>query len=177
MSILQALLRRLDEARQEVPGWARVTVLLSTLALTAATWVHLPLAAIGLSLPTWEAFVFETCGPFCHQDPSRSFHLAGHVFPLCARCSGMWLGITLGVALAMLWVARHRWWIGVLVAVVATAGSGFDFLREESGGTPSAWARAILGFFLFLGVTFAVSFDILAVLAAFARYVRRLHRG
>jgi uncharacterized membrane protein len=154
-----------------------VTVLVSALVLTLATWVHLPLAAVGLPLPAWEAFVFDTCGPFCHQDPSRSFHLAGHVFPLCARCSGMWFGITLGVALAMLFVARHRWWIGLLVAIVATAGSGFDFLREESGGTPSAWVRAILGFFLFLGVTLAVSFDVLAVLVASGRYLRRLHRG
>jgi uncharacterized membrane protein len=147
------------------------------LAITLATWVHLPLMAIGLKIPGWEAFVFDTCDPFCHQLPMRSFHLAGHAFPLCARCTGMWLGITLGVALAMIAVPRHRWWSGVLLAVAATAASGFDFLREQSGGTPDAWVRATLGFLLFIGVTLAVSFDTLAVLSALGRFVRRLHRG
>ena len=84
---------------------------------------------------------------------------------------------TSGVAFAMVVVPRHRWWSGVLLAVAATAASGFDFLREESGGSPNAWVRAILGFVLFVGVTLAVSFDTLAVLSALGRWVRRLHRG
>ncbi len=89
----------------------------------------------------------------------------------------MWLGITLGVAFAMVRVLRHRWWIGTGMAVLATAASAFDFLREESGGTPSALARSLLGFLLFIGVTIAVSFDTLAVLAGLARFVRRLCQG
>lgn len=175
--IVSCLQHRLHNARQNVPRWSRWLVVVIAIGLTLGTWIYLPLQAIGWDLPRWEAFIFETCDPFCHQIAARSFHVAGHVFPLCARCTGMWLGITLGVAFAMVRVLRHRWWIGTGMAVLATAASAFDFLREESGGTPSALARSLLGFLLFIGVTIAVSFDTLAVLAGLARFVRRLCQG
>lgn len=177
MKIFDSLLAQLDRARLHVPMWSRHLVIAITVVLAVATFVHVPLAAIGVELPAWESFVFDTCGPFCHQSPQRSFAMAGHPFPLCARCTGMWLGITLGIAFAMWWVSKHRWWSGTVLTVMATAASGFDFLREQSGGAPSSWTRAVLGFLIFIGVTAAVSFDVLAVLAALGRYVRRLHRG
>jgi uncharacterized membrane protein len=37
--------------------------------------------------------------PFCHQDPARSFTIAGAVLPVCARCTGIYLGAWLGWAL------------------------------------------------------------------------------
>jgi uncharacterized membrane protein len=33
----------------------------------------------------------------CHQIPARSFHLAGQPLPLCARCTGIYLGALLGI--------------------------------------------------------------------------------
>lgn len=33
----------------------------------------------------------------CHQIPARSFHLAGQALPLCARCTGIYLGTLLGI--------------------------------------------------------------------------------
>ena len=33
----------------------------------------------------------------CHQISSRAFHFGGHPLPLCARCSGMFLGALLGL--------------------------------------------------------------------------------
>lgn len=34
---------------------------------------------------------------FCHQLPERSFFIKGHQFPLCARCTGIFLGYILGI--------------------------------------------------------------------------------
>ena len=34
----------------------------------------------------------------CHQMDARSFHFFGHTFPLCARCSGTFIGAMLGLA-------------------------------------------------------------------------------
>lgn len=30
---------------------------------------------------------------FCHQIPERSFRLKGKYFPVCARCTGLYLGV------------------------------------------------------------------------------------
>ena len=42
---------------------------------------------------TW-AFWMEFCGKHfrCHQMPERSFFIRGYQFPLCARCTGIYLG-------------------------------------------------------------------------------------
>jgi uncharacterized membrane protein len=40
----------------------------------------------------------------CHRIPERSFSVAGRQFPLCARCTGTFLGILLGLA----WIALRR---------------------------------------------------------------------
>ena len=48
----------------------------------------------------------------CHQIPDRSFHLAEHRLPLCARCTGTYLGVAIGfAALALL----RRWRSGEML--------------------------------------------------------------
>jgi len=42
----------------------------------------------------------------CHQIPERSFHLGGHQLPLCARCTGIYMGALTGFALMALWGRR-----------------------------------------------------------------------
>lgn len=39
----------------------------------------------------------------CHQMPERSFFIKGYQFPLCARCSGLLIGYTIGLCL---WAIR-----------------------------------------------------------------------
>jgi uncharacterized membrane protein len=40
-----------------------------------------------LALPIYKAFSFV-----CHQIPERSFHLSGHQFGVCSRCTGLYTG-------------------------------------------------------------------------------------
>ena len=45
----------------------------------------------------------------CHQRPERSFFLDGHQFPVCARCTGLYLSAAAGL---LVWVAMKtasRW--------------------------------------------------------------------
>lgn len=42
----------------------------------------------------------------CHQIPERSFHIAGHQLPLCARCTGIYMGALTGFVLMTLWRRR-----------------------------------------------------------------------
>ncbi|MGD2050566.1 MAG: DUF2085 domain-containing protein, partial [Chloroflexota bacterium] len=44
----------------------------------------------------------------CHRITDRSFTIAGRQLPLCARCTGMFLGVTLTFAVLGL-AGRRRW--------------------------------------------------------------------
>lgn len=48
------------------------------------------------------AGLYKTFSFLCHQLPERSFHLAGHQFAVCSRCTGLYAGFafaTLGLPL------------------------------------------------------------------------------
>jgi len=34
---------------------------------------------------------------FCHRRKDRSIRISGYTFPLCARCTGLWLGFVMGL--------------------------------------------------------------------------------
>lgn len=38
-------------------------------------------------------FIINPLNYICHRKPERSFHIKGHQFPVCARCTGLYLGI------------------------------------------------------------------------------------
>lgn len=37
--------------------------------------------------------IYKTFSYVCHQIPERSFHLAGHKFGVCSRCTGLYSGL------------------------------------------------------------------------------------
>ena len=93
----------------------------------------------------------------CHQIPVRSFHLAGRRLPLCARCTGTYLGVAIGFATVAL---LRRWRVGemlptwMIVLMVCFIGiMGVDgvnsYLYLLSGRAflylPQNWLRAATG--------------------------------
>jgi uncharacterized membrane protein len=71
--------------------WAAVS-LIGILLLLAIVGAPLALANGHLTLAgdIYNGFSF-----LCHQLPDRSFHLAGHQFAVCSRCTGLYLGFAL----------------------------------------------------------------------------------
>lgn len=70
--------------------WPALAAVLTVLVVAAAFWLRFTppgfwgkLQAIGYAV--------------CHQIPQRSFHVGGHSSPLCARCTGMYLGAFLAL--------------------------------------------------------------------------------
>ena len=43
--------------------------------------------------------IYKGFSPLCHQISERSFHVEGHAFAVCARCTGIYVGFAAGVIL------------------------------------------------------------------------------
>lgn len=93
----------------------------------------------------------------CHRIDGRSFHLGDRQFPLCARCTGMYLGALLGIV-GMLLMGRGRaglmptrWVLVVLVGFMATMGvDGLNSYATFFPGVPHLyeprnWLRLVTG--------------------------------
>ena len=108
----------------------------------------------------------------CHQRPDRSFYIDGGQMPVCARCSGLYLGAAIGAVLAGLCLRRSsrvprqasptlRW-----LVLAAAVPVGLSVVAEVVGGLPSGGAlRAASAVPLGVAVTWVVSLVIRGELA------------
>jgi uncharacterized membrane protein len=82
------------------------------IAMLAVLWPAVAGAAVlaeaAGSPHAWTTGVYLVGGRVCHQRPERSFHTSGVAWPVCARCSGIYLGAAAGAWLGAL-VALRRW--------------------------------------------------------------------
>jgi uncharacterized membrane protein len=82
-------------------GWSKLAVVMVAVA------VLIIVLAIVVSPPSLLDKADLVGYGICHQIPERSFAIAGRQLPLCARCTGTFLGAMLGLA-SMLLLRRHR---------------------------------------------------------------------
>ena len=79
--------------RRPLVAWSLVAAIALLLVLLI---LGAPLALAGghvnLGLTIYQSFA-----NLCHQDPDRSFFIAGHKFAVCARCTGLYFGFALAV--------------------------------------------------------------------------------
>ena len=54
----------------------------------------------------FDTVVYTAAARVCHQRPDRSFHTAGTPWPVCGRCSGLYLAAPVGAVLG--WSRRLR---------------------------------------------------------------------
>jgi uncharacterized membrane protein len=106
---------------------------------------------LGFGLWLWVAALFAApvalrpvCAFICHQRPERSFFVAGAPLPVCARCTGLYLGAALAMPLALVAgsiVPARRARVTLLLAALPTA---LTWMIEFAGWMPfSNTARAI----------------------------------
>jgi uncharacterized membrane protein len=92
----------------------------------------------------------------CHRIDTRSFHLGERQIPLCARCSGMYLGAMLGLVYQALYSRRRagmpHWSVWVVLAAWAGAFAldGVNSYLHLFPGAPSLyepqnWLRLLTG--------------------------------
>src|SRR5438552_2632486 len=77
--------------RWAVAVWALTsTIAFAVLALIIAAPLTESGNHAGFASAIYKAFSFV-----CHQIPERSFHIAGHQFAVCSRCTGLYAGFAL----------------------------------------------------------------------------------
>jgi len=136
-------------------------VLLPILAALAVGWLTVLVTAPVMAAPA-AAAVYLVGAFICHQLPDRSFHVDGSQLPVCARCLGIYAGVTVVASLGCVaWVrellrrwpaARFRW-----IAAIAALPTVVTVAAEWGG----VWAtsnpvRAIAGASLGMGAALVV---------------------
>ncbi|TGM09654.1 DUF2085 domain-containing protein [Leptospira yasudae] len=82
---------------------------------------------------------------FCHQWEERSFSYKGHPFPVCARCTGVYIGQCIAVCLSFLfWVQS----IEIFLLLILIVPMGIDWSLQEFCGVESTNIRRFLTGFL-----------------------------
>jgi uncharacterized membrane protein len=144
--------------------------------LLAAAVLSLAWAATIVAAPRW---LQGTFGParlvalasyvigsrVCHQDAARSFSVGGVPLPVCARCTGLHLGVPLGILAGLVATParkpgerRAARWI-----VLAAAPTLLTVLVERAGIAPvPGGLRAILGIVLSATAAFVVTTQVRA---------------
>ncbi len=70
----------------------RVWIFLALCALAIAVAVIVAPVALSQGHTAIASAIYKSFSYLCHQLPERSFHLAGHQFAVCSRCTGLYAG-------------------------------------------------------------------------------------
>ena len=115
-------------------GWAAAL----PLATWAATHPHAASASYALAL-----IVYGAGSLLCHQLPQRSFHLWAAQMPVCARCTGLYVGAALS-ALASIGRPKTETTRARTALVLAGVPALATLLVEwTTGRMPAGWIRAL----------------------------------
>jgi uncharacterized membrane protein len=126
-------------------AWATLTwVLVLGLAPWAASQPHASSVVYGFA-----AAVYGVCSFLCHQIPERSFHLASAQFPVCARCTGIYIAGAVS-AMAGAFLERDparpmRARTARLLFLIALIPTLTTLVYEWTADTPSNWIRFAAG--------------------------------
>ena len=84
----------------------------------------------------------------CHRAPPRTLRIMGHGLPVCARCTGLYLGLLVAATVVRLRVGANR----LMQATIAGGALlGLDVVTEVL-----AWRVPSIGARLFTGLAFAL---------------------
>jgi uncharacterized membrane protein len=122
--------------------------------VSALAWAGaIPLAALAVARPGALSFVFAYSvyalgHVVCHQLPERSFHVGATPLPVCARCTGIYLGAAIAVAAPRVDVSRAMARLAtpraMLVAAAVPTAATLVF-EWTTGVMPAHWVRAVAG--------------------------------
>jgi uncharacterized membrane protein len=119
------------------------------LAILSIAWAAI--IAVAPMVPRAAVAVYALAAALCHQLPARSFALAGVTMPVCARCTGIYVGAAAAFAVLLARPAREggrgaegaRAW--VLLGLVTLPNLATLVFEWSTNVMPSNPVRAIVG--------------------------------
>lgn len=102
--------------------------------------------------------IYRAFSYLCHQIPERSFHIFGHPFAVCARCTGIYSGLTLGFLVYPLFRSlRHAESPSRIWLLLAPVPTGIDFMLGYTGiWANTHYSRLLTGAILGIGCAFFI---------------------
>ncbi|MDQ1087090.1 DUF2085 domain-containing protein [Siphonobacter sp. SORGH_AS_1065] len=94
----------------------------------------------------------------CHRRPDRSFFWQGKPFPVCARCTGLYLGYGSGIVLALFfwsWVS----YAAILLLIPLIVDSLTQSWQWRTSTNPLRFITGLLGGIGIIGFTLALAYS------------------
>ncbi len=79
----------------------------------------------------------------CHRRADRSFFYKGKQFPVCARCTGIWLGYATGILLTTIIVPAI--WVALLLFIPMTIDVLTQLVHWRTSANPLRLITGVLG--------------------------------
>jgi uncharacterized membrane protein len=106
--------------------------------------------------PAWTQVLYLAASKICHQRPERSFCTGGIQWPVCGRCSGLYLAAPVGAFVALSGRRRERW-SARRVVLVAAAPTLLTIAAEWAAVVPvTSLVRALAAAPLGAAIAFAL---------------------
>ena len=86
----------------------------------------------------------------CHQKPERSFKFRGKQFPICARCTGILIGLFLGIFVAIMF-GTLRWWVILLFPL---PGAIDGIIQQKTPYESNNILRLLTGVLMGIGIIY-----------------------
>ena len=104
----------------------------------------------------------------CHQLEERSFHFKGYQFPVCARCTGVFLGEIIAIVLLLFGIK-----INIFVSIALLLIMGFDwFIQYIKLLQSTNIRRLITGTLAGIGLTFIYYYVIAFIINLIISFIK-----
>lgn len=99
--------------------------------------------------------IFKFCSHLCHQNPDRSFSFYELQFFLCARCTGLYLGLVIGFIYSIIKEIQIRF-LHYIMIIIALMINTLTFMHIFDTNLIRSCMGILLG--VSIGLLFGISF-------------------
>lgn len=96
---------------------------------------------------------------FCHRNPDRTFKIHGIYFPVCSRCTGIYMGFIFSFVLSIILdidFNLHNFFLAILLMMPTTIDAFTQFLKWRESNNLLRFITGLIG-----GIGYGIAFFII----------------